>query len=301
MDPAMQPINGISLERYAELGAAIADLQDDAAKIAEVLQQEGVSPVDFEAAKAGWTARMQDYSLMGRVAMAYMPLYQAALAKRKGGSASISYEDFVAVSAAIKLYGFEAAVQACGISQSDWTEAAGQWNNAMAREMGRYAGHHGYIGQEEARLRSGGAPKRVQVTRSAGVPAHVAQNAAVAGAAVAGSANPYAAAMGAGATPAAGAYGGGMNAAVAAAMGNPAMQQAGQAQAAIAANPLGHAAGLVGAALTGGILPGTRVLVAWSDGNHYPAQVISTASGQYQVQFDNGAQQWVPAQYVRKP
>lgn len=27
---------------------------------------------------------MQDMALMGRVAMAYMPLYQAALARRKG-------------------------------------------------------------------------------------------------------------------------------------------------------------------------------------------------------------------------
>jgi hypothetical protein len=301
MDPAMQPINGISLERYAELGAAVSDVQDNPAEVARVLQQQGVSQADFEAAKAGWTARMQDYSLMGRVAMAYMPLYQAALARRKGGAASISYEDFVAVSAAIKAYGFEAAVQACGISQSDWTEAAGQWNNAMAREMGRYAGHHGYVSQEEARLRSGGPPKRVQVTRTQGVPDAVSQNAAAASAAAAGAVNPYAAAMGAGAMPGAvGAYGGGMNAAMAAAMANPVMQQAGQAQAAIAQNPIGHAAGLVGAALTGGILPGTRVLVAWSDGNYYRAQVICTAPSQYQVQFDNGAQQWVPAQCVRK-
>src|SRR5215813_4540865 len=95
MDPAMQPINGISLERYAELGAAISDFMDDKAKVAETIQKEGVSPTDWEAAKTGWTARMQDMSLMGRVAMAYMPLYQAALAKRKGGQATCSYEDYV--------------------------------------------------------------------------------------------------------------------------------------------------------------------------------------------------------------
>jgi len=70
-DPAMQPISGISLERYAELGAAIADLNNDPRAIAEAVAREGVNPADFEGAKAGWTARMQDMSLMGRVATAY--------------------------------------------------------------------------------------------------------------------------------------------------------------------------------------------------------------------------------------
>src|SRR5689334_17555616 len=114
MDPAMAPINGISLERYAELGAVIADIMNDPQAVAKAIQAEGVSPHDWEAAKTGWTARMQDMSLMGRVAMAYMPLYQAALAKRKGGAARVSYEDFVAVSAAIKVFGFEGAIRACG-------------------------------------------------------------------------------------------------------------------------------------------------------------------------------------------
>ncbi len=167
-DPAMQPIHGISLERYAERGAATTDLNNDPQRIAQAIQQEGVNPADFEAAKAGWTARMQDMSLMGRVATAYMPLYQAALARRKGGAASISYEDFVAVSAAIKVFGFEAAVQASGVSQSEWTEVAVAWNGAMSREMQRFANHPGFIGQEEARLRAGGQPRRVQVTRGGG-------------------------------------------------------------------------------------------------------------------------------------
>ena len=42
----------------------------------------------------GWTARMQDMSLMGQVAMRYMPLYQAALAK-KSPAPQVSFEDYV--------------------------------------------------------------------------------------------------------------------------------------------------------------------------------------------------------------
>ncbi len=167
-DPAMQPIAGISLERYADLGAAVADLGNDRQRIAQVLQQERVNPADFEAATTGWTARMQDMALMGRIATAYMPLYQAALARRKGGAASASYEDFVAVSAAIKVFGFEAAMQASGVSQSDWTEVAAVWNETMSRDQPRFANHFGFVGQEEARLRAGGQPKRAQVSRGGG-------------------------------------------------------------------------------------------------------------------------------------
>jgi hypothetical protein len=80
MDP-WSPINGITLERYAEISAAASATQDPAAQ-AEIAQRHGASRADWEAAKAGWTARMQDPSLMGQVAARYWPLYQAALARR---------------------------------------------------------------------------------------------------------------------------------------------------------------------------------------------------------------------------
>lgn len=281
----MQPINGISLERYADLGAAVADVMDQPAKVAEIVAQEGVSPADWEAAKAGWTARMQDMSLMGRVAMAYMPLYQAAAARRKGGQATTSYEEYVAMSAAIKVYGYDVALRACNISGSDWTEVAGQWNQTMAADMMRYAGHGQALGQEEARLRAGGQPRHVQVTRVAGqIPPTPAAGA-----------NPYAAAMGAGganlpadASP------------MQVAMANPAVQQQMQAQQAIQRDPLAFGLGQAAAYMTGGIVAGTQVLVAWSDGNSYPAKVLQMAPQQVMVQFPNGAQQWVPESAVRK-
>ena len=276
----MQPINGISLERYADLGAALDGTNNDPEAVRRVLAAESVAEADWEAAKTGWTARMQDMSLMGRVAMAYMPLYQAALSRRKGGAASLSYEDFVHVSAAIKVFGFEGAMGACGISQSDWAEVAGQWNNTMAQNMGQYAGHHGYVGQHEAHLRTGASPRRVQVTRTAGAspaqqPAHVQAALATPGAT-------------------------GMDAAMAQAMNNPMMQQAMQAQAAIQANPMGFGMGQVGAYMSGGIVADTDVMVAWSDGNAYPGRVLQAAPNQYLVQFQNGSQQWIPAPSVRK-
>lgn len=274
MDP-FAPINGISLERYADLGAALDGKDKDKAGTEAVLAAEGVTVQDYEAAKAGWTARMQDMSLMGRVATAFMPLYQAALARRKGGAARISYEDYVHVSALIKIYGFEAAIQAAGVPMSEWAEAAGFWTTTMGQNMGQYAGHHGYVNQEEARIRGGAQPRKVTVTRDSSAAAMAQPNAQAVMAQA--SMDP-----------------------VAAAMQNPVMVQAQQAQAAIMANPLGFGLGQAAAFVTGGIVAGSRVGVKWSDGNQYPGQVMQAAPNQYLVQFDNGSQQWIPAHAVVK-
>ena len=277
-DPAMTPIHGITLERSADLGAAIDDDNENEPEVKRIIGEEGVQWDDWQAAVTGWTARMQDMSLMGRVAMAYMPLYQAALANRKGGAASMSYEDFVAVSAAMKVFGPEAGTNACGISMSDWTEAGGSWNNTMAANMGQYAGHHGYVDQEAARLQGGGQPKKVTVTREAGA---------------APAPNPAGAvAQQPGAT--------GMDVAMAQAMGQPVMQGAMQAQAAIAQNPIGFGLGQAANFITGGIVAGSQVTCAWSDGNRYPAQVMQAAPGKFLLQFGNGSQQWVDEQHVQK-
>lgn len=290
MDPSSQPISGISLERYAELGAAVSDVMDDPEKVAQIVQGEGVALPDWEAAKAGWTARMQDMSLMGRVAMQYMPLYQAALARRKGGQATASYEDFVAASASMKVFGPEAGLNACGVSMSDWTEVAGHWTQAMGREMHRFAGHPQALGAEEARLRAGGVPKRLQISRVQGqVPQPQASNA-----------NPYAAAMGVPAGQPVAAGGNPMQQAMAAAMANPAYQQSLQNQQAIAANPLGFGLGQAAAFMTGGIVAGVNVVVTWPNGQQYPGRVLQVVPQQMLVEFQGGSQQWVPEHAVRR-
>ncbi len=274
MDP-FAPINGISLERYAEIGAALDGKDKDPKGTAEVLAAEGVSQADWDAAKTGWTARMQDMSLMGRVATAFMPMYQAALARKKGGAARVSYDDYVYVSALIKIYGWEAGIQASGVSQSDWTEAAGYWNTTMGQNMMQYAGHPNNLAQAEASIRGGAPPRQVQVTRDTSAAAMQKPDA-------------QAAIAQANVDP------------VQAAMQNPAMVQAQAAQAAIMKNPLGFGLGQAASYVTGGIVAGSRVGVKWSDGNQYPGQVMQAAPGQFLVQFDNGSQQWIPENAVVK-
>lgn len=306
MDP-YAPINGISLEKYAELSADVSDTQDPN-KQAEIVEQKGIPRSDWEAAKAGWTARMQDMSLMGQVATRFMPMYQAALAK-KNPVPQVSYEDYVSICACPPVFGIEGTLAHYKITMTQWTQIAGHWQGIIGSDP-RYLQHSFLVQQETDRIRAGGQPK--PVTIGAGAPAAAAPAAPAAPAA--GMAAP-AAVPGYGVPPNAmpNAYGaqamggmgnmGGMG-------GYPQQQQWGQQpaynqQAAQLGNQVGNAFNAFGNALgsfVGGAVnpmaPGSRVMVQWSDGNRYPATVVSVMNGQVQVSFPDGRQMAVPQQYV---
>lgn len=282
MDP-YAPINGISLERYAELSADVSDTQDPV-KQAELVAQKGVSAADWEAAKAGWTARMQDMSLMGQVATRYMPLYQAALAK-KSPAPQVSFEDYVAMSGAVPVIGYEGMLAHYKITQAQWTQIAGYWNSVIPTSP-QYMSYSMMVQQEAARIRAGGAPKPVTLGAAAPAPAPAApqqqaynpyaqqqQQQAY---------NPYAQQQ---------AY-------------NPYAQQ--QAHNPYAQrDPIGSAFASFGSALGSfvdqavvGYQIGARVMVTWSDGNRYPGNVVSVQNNQVQVAFPDGRHVWVPMAFV---
>jgi hypothetical protein len=48
----------------------------------------------------------------------------------------------------------------------------------------------------------------------------------------------------------------------------------------------------------GGFTPGANVMVAWSDGNRYPATVVQVQGDQVLCAMQGGQQQWFPAQHV---
>lgn len=273
MDP-YAPIQGISLERYAELGAELDGITDPEAQ-AQKVGELGVSRQDWEAAHNGWIARMQDMSLMGQVATRYMPLYNAALAKRKG-TASLSFDDFVAVSAAIGVFGVEGALGHYQLSQGDWTTISAHWMGEMTRDANVAVRRGSLQEQEMARLRGGGQPKPVQVSRqAAGAP--------VAGGGAAFDPNAHNAAM----------------------MQYGAQQQAASMQ--YAAGILGGSAvqaavGMAGAMAqaTGGtgLILGRQVLVQWADGNRYPGTIMQLGGNQAQVVMQDGRPIWVETQYL---
>ncbi len=290
MDP-YAPIAGISLERYAELGADITGVSDKE-EIARIVESKGVARADWDAAVSGWTARMQDMSLMGQVATAYMPLYQAALARKQASSGqakpTVTFEEYVGMAGAAAAIGYEGMLGYYKIDGATWTLIAGDWNSKIPTSP-QYMSYGMLVEQESARIRAGGMPRPVQIGGGAGAPA----------------AQPHA-------QPAQPAYG--------APQQQPQQQQPQQAwgqnpyaqpspdqaflnQAGHAANAFAGAAaagfGALGQAFNSAVMgPGSRVMVTWSDGNRYPGTVAQLASGQVYVTMSDGRQLWVPQHLV---
>ena len=188
MDP-YAPINGISLERYAELSADCSDTQDPNQQ-AEIVAKKGVQRADWEAAKAGWTARMQDMSLMGQVATRFMPLYNAELAKKSGGAPTVSFEDYVAMSGTAKAIGYEGMLAHYKVTPAQWTQIGMHWNSKIPTNP-QYMQFGLLVEQEGARIHAGGQPKPVTLGAPGAAPAAAAPGApARRGVAVARSAAP---------------------------------------------------------------------------------------------------------------
>jgi hypothetical protein len=89
----------ISIEQYADLCALMADTAGDVNKENAIAGAHGVSPEMWAASKAGYTAKMSDPNDMGRTAMAFMPLYQAAQARARGGKEPCTLEFYTKVHA----------------------------------------------------------------------------------------------------------------------------------------------------------------------------------------------------------
>ncbi|MBX3228057.1 MAG: hypothetical protein KIT84_27470 [Labilithrix sp.] len=281
MDP-WSPIAGISLERYAELSAEVTG-ETDPAKQAEIVGKLGVSAADWQAATSGWTARMQDPSLMGQVATRYMPLYQAALAKKSGGAPQVTFDDYVAMSGCVPVMGRAGMLAHYKLTEAQWTMIAGHWNSVIPTNPA-YMQYGVLVEQEAARLRAGGQPKPLGGGGAAAAPAP-----APVAPAPAAAPNPYGYPQ----------------------QPNPYAQQqpyynnpnyqAQQAGAAVgnAFNSFGNALGSFFDSAIGAFNPGSRVIVTWSDGGRYPATVTQAPrNGQVEVGFPDGRRVWVPQHAV---
>jgi hypothetical protein len=125
----------ISLEQYAELCALMADTGGDVAREHAIAAQHGVDAAAWDAAKAGYTARMSDPNDMGRTAMAFMPLYQAAQARARGGAEPCTLEVFARVHAEMAFrkgpdgekIDYHQVLAEHGYTHQSWLECEGYW------------------------------------------------------------------------------------------------------------------------------------------------------------------------------
>jgi hypothetical protein len=64
--PDFEPIEGVSLELYAEISRALADRGGDQSQAAQVAASKGVSAEGWQAAMDGWNGRMRTNPAVGQ-------------------------------------------------------------------------------------------------------------------------------------------------------------------------------------------------------------------------------------------
>jgi len=140
---SLEPIAGISLERYAELCAKMAQCGGDLEVCARIAAENGVDRPTWEAAMNGWNGRMYDPTHAATVALAYMPLYQAALSKYGGPRATATMDEYLEMLAMINtdLKGeikrpvpFEPMYERFGIDAPKWSQISTDWVEKLGKD-----------------------------------------------------------------------------------------------------------------------------------------------------------------------
>jgi hypothetical protein len=133
---ALEPISGITLERFAELAAKMADCDGDLEVCAQIAEADGVDRETWESAMAGWNARMSDPATAAAVALAYMPLYQDALSTHGGPRATATFDEYFEMLAMINTdlkegdvrpVPFEPMYERFGINAPKWSQISTDW------------------------------------------------------------------------------------------------------------------------------------------------------------------------------
>ena len=143
---ALEPVAGITLERYAELAAKMAGCDNDLERCAQVAEAEGVDRATWRAAMDGWNARMHDPATAGEVALAYMPLYQDALSRFGGPRTTATEDEYLEMLAMINTdlkegdvrpVPFEPMYARFGIDAPKWSQISTDWVETLNRDPER--------------------------------------------------------------------------------------------------------------------------------------------------------------------
>ncbi len=125
----------ISIEKYADLCALMADTGGDLTKENALAAANGVSAAEWLESKTGYTAKMSDPKDMGKTAIAFMPLYQAAQARARGGKEPCTLEFYAKVHAEMALkkdpmgnkINHHLVLAENGTHHQAWIECEGYW------------------------------------------------------------------------------------------------------------------------------------------------------------------------------
>lgn len=125
----------IPIEKYAELCALMADTAGDEQREFAIAAAHGVSEAEWLESKTDWTAKMSDPADGGKTALAFMPLYQEAQARARGGAEPCTLEFFAKVHAEMSFrldsagdkVDHHVVLAENGIEHHRWLECEGYW------------------------------------------------------------------------------------------------------------------------------------------------------------------------------
>lgn len=139
----METINGISLERYAELVSKTTDTITEE-EFWQVVLNEGVTREDWIAAKDAWNKELMNPDNYLTVMQEYNYHFERFIELKNNGNAPCTLEKFADINAQLyyrkdpadneKLMGYEAVLKDNGIASLKWTEYSGYWAPKTARE-----------------------------------------------------------------------------------------------------------------------------------------------------------------------
>ena len=140
----MDTINNVTIKKYAELCALMADTGTDEAKQIAIAEANGVSAADWNAAKVGFTAQMSDPADMGKTALAFMPLYQEAQSNLRGGKEPCTLETYAKVHAEMayrkdpqdptKKIDYMVVLQENNFTHQQWIECENYWTLLVTKD-----------------------------------------------------------------------------------------------------------------------------------------------------------------------
>jgi hypothetical protein len=143
MDTVMETINGITLERYAELVSKTTDTITTE-EFWQAIENEGVSREDWIAAKDGWNAVIFDPNNYLTLMQDYNEYFEKCIEIKNNGNAPCTLEKFADINAQLyyrkdpndteKNMDYEAIMKDNGIAPLKWTEYSGYWAPKTARE-----------------------------------------------------------------------------------------------------------------------------------------------------------------------
>jgi hypothetical protein len=139
----METINGISLQRYAELISKTTDTVTEE-EFWQAIENEGVTRDEWVPVKDGWNAKIFAPENYMTIAQDYNNFLEQAITEKNGGGAPCSMEKFADLNAQLqyrkdpadseKSMDFMDILKENGLAPLKWTEYSGYWAPKVYKE-----------------------------------------------------------------------------------------------------------------------------------------------------------------------